>query len=394
MELKAAARPALLRSREPHAHARVTFVELFFDLVFVFAITQLSHALVHDPTPAGALRAAVLFLAMWWVWIFTSWVTNWLDPDRGPIRTLLFLMMLAGLVLSMAIPSAFGERGLAFALAYTAMQVGRTAFMLWAIGPDDPALRRNFLRILVWLGAASPFWIIGGLVPPDARLGLWAIALAIEYVSPSVYFWVPGLGRSTIGDWQVEGAHLSERCALFIIIALGESILVTGATFAGMAWTAEAAAAFVTAFVGSIAMWWVYFNIGAERGTRHITSAGDPGRMARLGYTYLHLPVVAGIVVAAVGDEMILHHPQGHTDRAAVACILGGPALYLGGLLLFKRIGLGRLPLSHLVGLALLALLLLVAAPVLSPLALAVSANAVLVLVAIWEHLSLRTRQA
>jgi low temperature requirement protein LtrA len=192
----------------------------------------------------------------------------------------------------------------------------------------------------------------------------------------------------------VEGAHLSERCALFIIIALGESILVTGATFAGMAWTAETAAAFVTAFVGSIAMWWVYFNIGAERGTRHITGAADPGAMARLGYTYLHLPVVAGIVVAAVGDEMILHHPHGHTEPAAVACILGGPALYLGGLLLFKRIGQGRPPLSHLVGLALLAALLVLAAPVLSPLALAAAANAVLVLVASWEHLSLRTRLA
>jgi low temperature requirement protein LtrA len=389
--LTAAVRPALLRPREPHAHARVTFVELFFDLVFVFAVTQVSHALLHDLTPAGALRTGVLFLAMWWVWIYTSWVTNWLDPDRAPIRTLLFLMMLAGLVLSMAIPAAFGERGLAFALAYTAMQVGRTAFMLWAIGPDDPALRRNFLRILVWLGAAAPFWIAGGLVAPDARLVLWAIALAIEYASPAAGFWVPGLGRSTVGDWRVEGAHLSERCALFIIIALGESILVTGATFAGMTWTAETAAAFVTAFEGSIAMWWVYFNIGAERGTRHITGAADQGRMARLGYTYLHLPVVAGIVVAAVGDEMVLHHPHGHTEPAAVACILGGPALYLGGLLLFKRIGLGRLPLSHMVGLGLLAALLLLAAPLLSPLALAAAANAVLVLVAAWEHLSLRT---
>ena len=274
------------------------------------------------------------------------------------------------------------------------MQVGRTAFMLWAIGPDDPALRRNFLRILVWLGAASPFWIIGGLVRPmrGSAFGRWRWPSSTS--RPAADFWVPGLGRSTIGDWRWRAAHLSERCALFIIIALGESILVTGATFAGMAWTAEAAAAFVTAFVGSIAMWWVYFNIGAERGTRHITSAGDPGRD---GAARLHLPPSAG-------GRRHRGRGRGRRDDPApsarphrsrgVACILGGPALYLGGLLLFKRIGQGRLPLSHLVGLALLAPCSLVAAPVLSPLALAASANAVLVLVAIWEHLSLRTRQA
>ena len=386
-------RAGLLRQRVPAAHARVTNVELFFDLVFVFAVTQVSHALLEHPDGLGALRAGMLFLAVWWVWVYTAWATNFLDPDRAPIRILLFGMMLAGLVLAMALPAAFDGRGLPFALAYVVMQLGRTAFLVAAIGPGDPALRRNFLRVLAWLVLAAPFWVAGGLLEGNARLALWGAALAIEYLSPAVYFWTPGLGRSSTTDWRVEGAHLAERCSLFVIIALGEALLVTGATFAALPWDAPHAAAFGIAFLGSAAMWWVYFHIGAERGAETIARSTDPGRMARLGYTYLHLLVVAGIVVAAVGDEMLLHHPEGVASRAAMHCVIGGPALYLLGLALFKRLSLGWLPLSHLFGLACLAALA-ATAPLLPALALAGLANATLVLVAVWEHVSLKGRAA
>jgi low temperature requirement protein LtrA len=284
---------SLLRRRAPHEHARVTYVELFFDLVFVFAVTQLSHALLADLTPLGLLHAALLMMAVWWVWIYTSWVTNWLDPERAPVRLMLFALMLAGLVLSTSIPQAFGSRGLAFAGAYAFMQVGRCLFMLWALRGESPGNFRNFLRIAAWLTLAGAFWIAGGLAEGGWRLGLWLVALAIEYVSPSAGFWTPGLGRSTTADWDISGVHMAERCALFIIIALGESVLVTGATFAGMSWTPTAIGAFLTAFVGSVAMWWIYFNIGAERAGRHIAASGDPGRVARFSYTYLHLPLVA-----------------------------------------------------------------------------------------------------
>jgi low temperature requirement protein LtrA len=377
----------------PAAHARVTNVELFFDLVFVFAVTQVSHALLEHPDGLGALRAGMLFLAVWWVWVYTAWATNFLDPDRAPIRILLFGMMLAGLVLAMALPAAFDGRGLAFALAYVVMQVGRTAFLVAAIGPGDPGLRRNFLRVLAWLALAAPFWVAGGLLEGHARLALWGAALAIEYLSPAVYFWTPGLGRSSTTDWRVEGAHLAERCSLFVIITLGEALLVTGATFAALPWDAPHAAAFGIAFLGSAAMWWVYFHIGAERGADTIARSADPGRMARLGYTYLHLLVVAGIVVAAVGDEMLLHHPEGTASPATLHCIIGGPALYLLGLALFKRLSLGWLPLSHLFGLACLAALA-ATAPLLPALALAGLANATLVLVAVCEHVSLKGRAA
>lgn len=386
------AKDSMLRVRHGHEHSRVTYVELFFDLVFVFAITQLSHTLLEHLSLGGLLQATLLFMAVWWVWIYTSWVTNWLDPEKTPVRLLLFALMLAGLVLSTSIPQAFGSKGLAFAGAYVFMQLGRSLFMLWALKGHSPANYRNFKRVVCWLALSGVFWIAGAFADGEARLGLWVVALVIEYVAPSLGFWTPGLGASTTSDWDVEGGHLAERCALFVIIALGESVLVTGATFAKLAWTPVTVAAFLVAFVGSLAMWWIYFNIGAERGSRQIAAADDPGRLARLVYTYLHLPLVAGIVVAAVGDELVLAHPTGHTDVKTAAVLLGGPALYLVGNLLFKRASAQYYPLSHLVGLGLLALLVLVAS-LASPLAFSACTTLVLVIVAIWETRSFRGTQ-
>ena len=182
---------------------------------------------------------------------------------------------------------------------------------------------------------------------------------------------------------------MAERCGLFVIIALGESVLVTGATFAGLSWTAEHIGAFLVAFAGSVAMWVIYFNIGAERASRLIASSEDPGRLARSGYTYLHILIVAGIIVAAVGDDLALHHPGDRNDIATAAVLIGGPALYLLGNALFKRLSAPNTPLSHLVGLAMLALLI-PAAPVTTPLLLSSATTAVLIVVAAWESISLR----
>lgn len=384
---------SLLRVRKHHEHGRVTFVELFFDLVFVFAITQLSHTLLEHLSLVGLLQTTLLFMAVWWVWIYTSWVTNWLDPEKTPVRLLLFALMLAGLVLSTSIPKAFESKGLAFAGAYVVMQVGRSLFMLWALKGHSPGNYRNFQRITSWLALSALFWIAGAFADGNMRFALWAGALLIEYVAPSLGFWTPRLGASTTSDWDVEGGHLAERCALFVIIALGESVLVTGATFGKLAWTPATVAAFLVAFIGSVAMWWIYFNIGAERGSRHIAASDDPGRVARLAYTYMHLPLVAGIIVAAVGDELVLAHPTGHTDAKTAAVLLGGPALYLLGNLLFKRISAKYYPLSHLVGLGLLALLVPVAT-VAGPLAFSGATALVLVIVAIWETRSFRPSRA
>jgi low temperature requirement protein LtrA len=388
-----AARTSQLRVRSGHDHARVTYVELFFDLVFVFAVTQLSHGLLGDLTLLGVLRTGLLMMAVWWVWIYTSWITNWLDPEKPAVRLMLFALMLAGLVLSSSIPLAFANRGLAFAMAYVFMQVGRSLFMLWALKRHDEGNYRNFLRITTWLVLAAFFWIGGACAHDAARLALWAAAVGIEYLMPAAGMWVPGLGRSTTADWTVDGGHLAERCALFIIIALGESILITGATFAEQAWTSTSVAAFVVTFLGSVAMWAIYFNIGAERASRQIAASDDPGRLARSGYTYVHLLLVAGVVVAAVADEMVLAHPGGVTDIRTMAVIIAGPALYVVGNALFKRLSAPHTPLSHLVGLGLL-VLLAPAAFLVPPLALSAGSTAILILVAVWEWASLKRKAA
>jgi low temperature requirement protein LtrA len=378
----------LLRGHGGHEHGKVSFVELFFDLVFVFAVTQLSHSLIEHFTPLGAVQTLLLMLAVWWVWIFTSWVTNWLNPEKLPVRLALFVLMLFGLILSSALPEAFESRGLAFAGAYAAMQVGRTLFFIWAVR-GHPVMVRNFQRILVWLVAAAVFWLAGAFVHDKARVALWAVALGIEYASPSLGFFVPGLGRSMTKDWDVRGEHMAERCALFIIIALGESILVTGAIFSALEWTPTVVAAFVSSFVGSLAMWWLYFDTGAAAGSKTISSSHDPGKLARLVYTYIHLFIVGGIIVAAVADEFVLHHPTGHADFKTVLAALGANALYLAGNLLFKWTITGKVPVSHIVGLIAVTML----APVAShfaPWLLSLTTSMLLIVVAVWERWSLR----
>jgi low temperature requirement protein LtrA len=384
-------RGAMFRVIAPNQHSRVTNAELFFDLVFVFAVTQLSHALLGRFTPLGAVQVTLLFLAVWWVWVYTAWVTNWLDPDQTPVRILLFLLMLGGLVLSTSIPTAFEGRGLWFAGAYAAMQVGRTLFWLLATPSHRTLVRHNAIRILVWLCGSAVFWILGGLAEGETRLWLWIVALIIEYLSPVARFWTPGLGFSSMEAWTVEGGHMAERCAGFIIIALGEAIVVDGATFAELTWTPENVTAFLAALVGSIAMWWIYFHRGAEAGSEMISRSAESGRVARLAYTYLHMPIVAGIILTAVADELVLKHSTGHSDLKTVLSAVGGPVLFLVGTILFKHAIRGFLQLSHGVGILVFAALAFLASD-LSPVMLSALTTAILVIVAAWESLSLRSK--
>lgn len=381
-------------ARDRGEEARVEFVELFYDLVFVFAVTQISHFLLKNLTVLGAFQAAFLLLAVWWVWVFTCWVTNWMDPRRTVVKFLLFALMLGGLVLSSSLPEAFEDRGLAFAAAFVFMQVGRSLFMMWALRHHNPDNFRNFLRITQWLVLSGVFWIAGGLAEGETRFAIWIMALVIEYLGPACRFWTPWNGPSSTADWDVEGAHMAERSALFVIIALGESVLVTGATFAELEWSAPVVGAFLASFFGTVAMWWLYFNRGAERARHNIEHSDDPGRIARIAYTYLPVLLIAGIVVVAVGDELVLAHPVGgHAELAPILTIVGGPALYVVGNMLFKRVAYGRLPLSHMIGLVLL-VALGIAAPLLDPLPISVLSTIILVIIVIWENASLKAGTA
>lgn len=369
--------------------ARVSYLELFFDLVYVFALTQISHLILEEMSWQGLAQAAVAFAAVWWAWIYTTWAANWLDPERVPVRILLLLVMLASLLMAVALPHAFDGGGPLFAFAYVAIQVVRSLFLAFVMSRAEGESGLNMLRVAIWFMVSGLFWTAGALIAEGGeRLAWWVGALAIEYAGPFALFYVPFLGPSSIREWTISGHHMAERAALFIIIALGEGIVVTGATFAGQAMTRDNTLAFLLAFASSVMMWWIYFDVGARRGAELIEHHAEPGRVARNAYTYLHMPIVVGMIGVAVSDELLLAHPAGQAEQALVAFTCGGLAVYLLAVGLFKRLAnpFRKFPLSHLVGLGLLATLALwtwlVQVPALTFAALAV---AVLTVIAVWE---------
>ena len=313
MSAQAQAAPALLRDRS--GNQRVTNIELFFDLVYVFAVTQLSHYLLHEPTVEGAFQTAILLALVWLAWAYTTWVTNWLDPDRLQVRLLLVALMLVSLAMSVALPHAFGPWGLWVGGAYALMQIGRTIFMV-AVLPSG-TLRRNFERILVWCVASGALAVGGGLAHGHARELLWLLAIGVDVLGGILGFEVPGLGRSRTSDWTIEGGHFAERCQAFILIALGESIVIIGATLSMVAHvSATEITAFVVAFAGSVALWWLYFDRSADASAEIIERSDDPGRIGRTAYHLIHPVMVAGIIVAAAADEKILTAPSIHAHPA------------------------------------------------------------------------------
>jgi low temperature requirement protein LtrA len=384
------ARRSLLRNHGG-GHAPVSYLELFFDLVFVFAITQLSHFFGHHLDWLGFVEGLILFLALWWGWMYTTWVTNWLNPDRLPVRLMLMVLMLLSLGMAVALPKAFAKTALPFAACYVLLQLGRSAWVAYAFTREGAPNARNMLRITLWFCGSAPLWLGGALLGGTAQLALWLAALAIEYTGPFVLYRVPGLGRSNIRDWDISGSHMAERCGLFIIIALGEGIVVTGASFASGPGDLPHIQALGIAFLTSALMWWLYFDMGAERGSRLIAGHAQVGRIARNAYTYLHMPIVLGIVIAAVGDALLLGDSVGPAARDLIAVQTGGAILFLIGLGLFKRFSntLGNFPMSHIVAVLLTAGLGLRAS--LSPIAaprFAIWGAAVLLLTAVWEWVS------
>ncbi len=380
----------LLRKRGKSSDGRVSFVELFFDLVFVFAIIQLSHSLASHFTPIGFAETMILILAMWWFWIFTTWALNFLDPETMPVRLMLFALMFGGILTSASIPQAWGDRGLMFAAVFVAMQVCRSAFAALAFRPHSGVHSANFWRITAWLAFSGLFWIAGALAGHELRLVLWLVALAIEYVSPAVRFWVPVYGPSDVEAWNVSGSHMAERCALFVIICLGETILISGRTLSDHHTDLQSLAAFATVFAWICLLWWIYFRFGHSRASHvieHAENGRDAGLLARSVFTYAHIPVVTGIILCAVAAEFVLAHPLDQAEIKYSAAIFGGPAVFLIGNIWVKGAVSRRLPLSHLAGLGLLGVAWLGLGSA-TLLILGIAAAAILAVVAIWEFVS------
>ena len=323
-------------SRAPGAERVVTPLELFFDLVYVFAIGQLSHHLLEHVDLRTGAETAILALAVVYAWYMTAWGANWLDPERLAVRLLLVGLMFASLLMSVAIGEAFDGRAWLFVTGYLLSQVGRSAFLIAAL--RGRALGEHFVNDLVWELLAGVLWVAGAIADGDARLALWGLAVAATYGGVSSLHWLPGRGRAIdLGHTEIAGGHLIERFRLFFIIALGETVLTMGNAFAGEPFELERLLALAIGFAGTVALCWCYFQ-----------------RAATLGFTLL---------------------------------AFGGPALFLLAQILFLRVALGHLPRSRPLGLAALAILAVGTAPLTLIFGIAAS-SAVLVAVAIADTVS------
>jgi low temperature requirement protein LtrA len=375
--------PRLLRDRS--GAQRVTNIELFFDLVYVYAVTQLSHYLLGHPTVTGALQAGLLLAMVWLVWSYTTWVTNWLDPQRMAVRLLLVVLMLISLAMSASLPRAFEDLGLWVGGAYAAQQVGRTIFMVIALRGHP--LQANFERILAWCVVSSVLALGGGFAHGPARELLWLGAVCVDLAGGLAGFATPWLGRSRTADWTIEGGHIAERCQGFILIALGESIVIIGTTLAGVkSVTPATVTGFVVAFATSVTLWWLYFDQSAEAAAEKIEHSEDPGRLGRSAYHLIHPVMVAGIIVTAAADEKVLSDLDAAANTASAWMILGGPALFLLGHAAFKYVVWRRVSWPRLAGIVALALLAL-ASRAIPALALAACAAAVVAAVAATDRL-------
>jgi low temperature requirement protein LtrA len=379
----------LLRSSDWAWGTRVTFVELFYDLVLVFTIIQLSNTFAGSFHWLWFIEIMIITLSVWTVWIYTTWHLNWLNPNKIPVRLLLYAMMLAGLFLSTAIPEAFGAKWLYFAIAYVFMQVVRTIFVAFATKDYKAEVHKATKLTSIRLIISAIFWIWGWLSQGDARITLWWIAIWIELINPAIWFWFPVLWKTWAKDWNISGEYMSERCGLFIIICLGEIILVNGWSFTGLDWNMYSISAFVLCFMITVAMWSVYFNFWHSVGTNVIKKSDNPWKIALLAYHYCHIPIVFGIIFLAVASKFLLAHPSWNIDPHMVSSFIWWSMIFLIWSLLFKGFMLKSPPISHLVWIILL-MILSTFYMSLSPILFGIIILVIYAMVILWEYMNLK----
>ncbi len=323
---------------------------------------------------------------VWLVWVYTTWVTNWLDPDALPVRVMLLVLSGVALVMSAALPEAFGARGLAVGVAYATMQIGRSILRARCACATTPS---NGTSSASCRGACSvaPWRSPAASSTGRARAACWLAAVGIDMLGGAVGFYTPGLGRSRTQDWAIEGNYFAERCQAFILIAVGESVVVIGATLSdSVAVRGAEIVAFVIAFIGSITFWWLYFDRSADDAARVVAASPDPGRLGRSAYHWIHPVMVAGIIVTAAADQRFVSHPTEVGSASTTWMVLGGGALFLAGHAAFEATVFRVVPWSRLAGIAALAVLAAPAAH-LSAVALGGCAAAVVVGVAVADRL-------
>ena len=312
---------------------RVTALELFFDLVFVFAITQVTGFLYHDPTWVRLIEAVAILMALWFAWTGYAWLGNTAGSDEGPMRVVLLAAMAPLLVASLAVPHAFGKDALIFGVAYFLVR-GLHLLAYAVLARGQPELGAAVVRLARTILPAAAVLVLAGLLPGTGRAICWAVALAIDY---------GGLLVGSVEGWRVEPAHFAERHGLIIIIALGESIVALGVGAAGLALDVGVVTGVVLGLAVAGCLWWAYFDVVAAVAERKLREADAlaRARIARDSYSYLHLPMVAGIVVFAFGVKDTLVHAHAHLPSVPAVALCGGVALYLFALSAFKRRNVG-----------------------------------------------------
>lgn len=315
-------------------------VELFFDLVYVFSILQISHLLVHHLSWFGFAQTAIVFAAIWWGWNYTAWAMNWLNPANGIVQLFNALLMLLALGMAIAIPDAFGSSGVLFAGCFVLMGIIRPIFMVVVF--RGQTLAQNYRVLGAWSATAGVLWIVGAFLEPELRLLVWLAAVIVDYCAPRFEYRFPGLGSAPMTQWDTDPEHLAERNRLVFIIALGESILVMGSSL--LAGSTSAVTILVSLIMGYSSLAALWFNYFALAG--HDVQGGEGGTAAlRSAYAYAHALMVGGAILVAVSIELRLTHA--HLTTAMVLVTIAGPLLYLVGNVLFLRSRFGRIAQSR-----------------------------------------------
>ncbi|AXH93750.1 low temperature requirement protein A [Micromonospora aurantiaca] len=382
------AEPAALRS-SGGGPDRATFLELFFDLVYVFALTRISARAFEDlvleggqtgwTAVTGGGKTLLLLLALWAVWQGTAWTTSRYDPHHLWLQVIVITALISAMVMGVAIPRAFSHSGLMFAAAYVVAQVSRPAILVLVLHRQQ--YHRLKLRMLITFCATGVLWLAGALLPGSARVVLWTTALLLEYLAARFGWPMPGLGRSTVSRWDIHGEHLAERYQQIFLVALGETILLAGLAFTRSPTSPGMVAAFAVALATSVLLWRIYVQRAGQILGEAVTRAAHPATVGRSAAD-THLVMVIGVVATAIGYELVIEHPAGHNELPWLAMILGRPAVFLAGRARFEYEVFGRVSPSRLVGIA----ALLLPAPLLvrlAPLVAAILAALVLTAVAV-----------
>ncbi|MET8525931.1 low temperature requirement protein A [Micromonospora sp. NPDC005172] len=345
--------------RPPDSAGRATFLELFFDLAFVVALTRVSQRFVELNGDAGwALvaglgRTLLLFLALWLIWSHTTWITSRYEPERSVIQAVVVGTMFAGLVMAVTLPRAMEERAVPFVVAYLLVMVVRP--MVIAAALRGHPRRLVAFRLSAWAVLSAPIWLVGAFGPERLRLPLWAVALGVDYLAWFLGWPLPRLGAAAVAHWRIAGTHLADRYQQMFLIALGESILVIGVVFSGRYYSPERAAAFTVAFVTSALIWRIYFHRAGLLLTEALGRADQPASLGRVSER-THLLIVLSVLLTSVGYELVIDDPFGEPRPEWLLFVVGGPALFLVGRLRLEYEVFGRFSRSRTIGLVVLLL--------------------------------------